>query len=77
MAHLPPCTVAMEACGSANHRARLFRTCGHEVRLIAPQFVKPFVQSNKNDAADAQAVALLIRKNLQPGSRPEPAVGAH
>jgi len=53
MANLPPCTVAMEACGSAHHWARLFRTFGHAVRLIAPQFVKPFVKSNKNDAADA------------------------
>jgi transposase len=56
MANLPPCTVAMEACGSAHHWARLFRTFGHAVRLIAPQFVKPFVKSNKNDAADAEAI---------------------
>jgi len=56
MANLPPCTVAMEACGSAHHWARLFRTFGHTVRLIAPQFVKPFVKSNKNDAADAEAI---------------------
>jgi transposase len=57
MVNLPACTVAMEACGSAHHWARLFRTFGHEVRLIAPQFVKPFVKSNKNDAADAEAIA--------------------
>jgi len=56
MANLPACTVAMEACSSAHHWARLFRTYGHEVRLIAPQFVKPFVKSNKNDAADAEAI---------------------
>jgi transposase len=56
MANLPACTVAMEACGSAHHWARTFRTYGHEVRLIAPQFVKPFVKSNKNDAADAEAI---------------------
>jgi transposase len=56
VANLPPCTVAMEACGSAHHWARTFRTYGHEVRLIAPQFVKPFVKSNKNDAADAEAI---------------------
>ncbi|MBK1720546.1 IS110 family transposase [Thiocystis violacea] len=56
MVNLPPCTVAMEACGSAHHWARLFRTFGHEIRLIAPQFVKPFVKSNKNDAADAEAI---------------------
>ncbi len=56
VANLPPCRVAMEACGSAHHWARQFRTYGHEVRLIAPQFVKPFVKSNKNDAADAEAI---------------------
>jgi hypothetical protein len=48
MANLPACTVAMEACGSAHDWARQFREDGHEVRLIAPQFVKPFVKSNKN-----------------------------
>jgi transposase len=56
LANLPPCMVAMEACGSAHYWARQFRTYGHEVRLIAPQFVKPFVKSNKNDAADAEAI---------------------
>jgi transposase len=56
MANLPACTVAMEACGSAHHWARQFRGHGHEVRLIAPQFVKPFVKSNKNDAIDAEAI---------------------
>jgi transposase len=56
MANLPACTVAMEACGSAHYWARQFRSHGHEVRLIAPQFVKPFVKSNKNDAIDAEAI---------------------
>jgi transposase len=56
MANLPACTVAMEACGSAHHWARQLRTYGHEVRLIAPQFVEPFVKSNNNDAADAEAM---------------------
>ena len=46
----------MEACGSAHLWARQFRSYGHEVRLIAPQFVKPFVKSNKNDAADSEAI---------------------
>ena len=54
--HLEPCVVAMEACGSAHYWARLLRSYGHEVRLIAPQFVKPYVKSNKNDAADAEAI---------------------
>lgn len=56
VAQLPACTIAMEACGSAHHWARVFRAFGHEVRLIAPQFVKPYVKSNKNDAADAEAI---------------------
>ncbi len=57
MARLTPCLIAMEACGSAHYWARLFKSYGHEVRLIAPQFVKPFVKSNKNDAVDAEAIA--------------------
>lgn len=56
VAQLPPCTVVMEACGGANYFARQFSEQGHSVKLIAPQFVKPFVKSNKSDAADAQAI---------------------
>lgn len=48
--------VAMEACGSSHHWARQLRSFGHEVRLIATKFVKPFVKGNKNDAADARAI---------------------
>jgi len=48
--------VAMEACGSAHYWARKLIELGHEARLIAPQFVRPFVRSNKTDAADAQAI---------------------
>ncbi|MNZ79408.1 Transposase IS116/IS110/IS902 family protein [compost metagenome] len=53
---LEPCLVAMEACGSSHHWARELRAQGHEVRLIAPQFVKPYVKSGKNDANDAEAI---------------------
>jgi transposase len=59
---LPLCTIAMEACGSAHYWARRFRDAGHEVRLIAPQFVKPFVKSNKNDAADAEAICEAVQR---------------
>jgi transposase len=52
----------MEACGSAHYWARLFRTYGHEVRLIAPQFVKPYVKSNKHDAADAEAICEAVQR---------------
>jgi transposase len=56
-AAIPRCLVAMEACASAHHWARQIGALGHEVRLIAPIYVKPFVKRNKNDAADAEAIA--------------------
>jgi transposase len=52
----PHCLVAMEACASAHHWARELGQLGHEVRLIAPAYVKPFVKRQKNDAADAEAI---------------------
>jgi len=52
----PPCTVAMEACGGAHHWGREMAKLGHEVKLIAPKYVKPFVKRQKNDAADAEAI---------------------
>jgi len=59
---LPPCVVAMEACMGAHYWARLLRSYGQQVRLIAPQFVKPFVKSNKNDAADAEAICEAVQR---------------
>ena len=56
VANLPACTVVMESCGGANYWARVFQGSGHTVKLISPQFVKPFVKTNKNDANDAQAI---------------------
>jgi transposase len=53
----PNCVVAMEACASAHHWARAIGSLGHEVRLIAPLYVKPFVKRQKNDASDAEAIA--------------------
>lgn len=53
---LPATVVAIEACGSAHHWARLLQTFGHEVKLIAPQLSKPYVKRGKNDAADAEAL---------------------
>ncbi|MGU7776414.1 IS110 family transposase [Burkholderia sp. MR1-5-21] len=55
-ANRPASHVVMEACGSAHHWARVLARLGHDVRLIAAQFVRPFVKSNKNDAADAAAI---------------------
>ena len=57
MANLAPCLIAMEACGGANYWAREFITLGHQVKLIAPQYVKPYVKGNKNDYNDAEAIA--------------------
>lgn len=54
--NLPPVLVAMESCSSAHHWARQLSKLGHRVRLIAPQFVKPFVQGSKNDVSDAHAI---------------------
>ncbi len=51
-----PCLVAMEACGSAHYWGRELMKLGHDVRLVSPQFVKPYVKSGKNDANDAEAI---------------------
>lgn len=57
MTSLAPCVVAMEACGTAHYWGRELLRHGHDVRLIPPIYVKPFVKRQKNDAADAEAVA--------------------
>ncbi len=56
MAKLPPCLVGMEACGGAHYWARKFQAYGHTVKLIAPQYVKPYVKTNKNDYNDAEGI---------------------
>jgi transposase len=56
IAKLPVCEIVMEACGGANYWARKFKEHGHVVKLISPQFVKPFVKGNKNDYKDAEAI---------------------
>ena len=57
VASLPPCVVAMEACGSAHYWAREMTLLGHDVQLLPPQAVKPFIQGHKNDARDAAGIA--------------------
>ncbi len=61
MVNLPRCEVVMEACGSANYLARVFENLGHTVKLIAPQYVKPFVKRNKNDSQDAEAIVIASK----------------
>lgn len=65
-ANLPPCLIGMEACGSAHYWARTLQSFGHTARLMSPQFVKPYVKSNKNDVADAEAICEAVaRPNMR------------
>ena len=65
-ANLPPCLIGMEACGSAHYWARKLKEHGHTVKLMAPQFVKPYVKTNKNDVADAEAICEAVsRPNMR------------
>ena len=57
-----PAVVAMEACGGANSWARALAKLGHEVRLVAPQYVRPFIKRQKNDAADAEALVIAAQR---------------
>ncbi len=61
-AQLPPCLIGMEACSSAHFSARKLQSQGHTVKLMAPQFVKPYVKTNKNDAADAEAICEAVTR---------------
>src|SRR5262245_62786240 len=62
MAQLPPVTIGLEACDGAHYWARQLRHQGHDVKLMAPQFVKPYVKSNKNDRRDAEAIAEAVTR---------------
>jgi transposase len=65
-ANLPPCLIGIEACSSAHHWGRKLVALGHEVRLMAPQFVKPYVKTNKNDRNDAEAICEAVaRPNMR------------
>jgi transposase len=65
-ANIQPCLIGMEACGGAHHWARKLQALGHTVKLMAAQFVKPYVKTNKNDAADAEAICEAVaRPNMR------------
>ena len=59
---IQPCLIGMEACGGAHYWARELQKQGHTVKLMAPQFVKPYVKSNKNDANDAEAICEAVAR---------------
>jgi transposase len=60
LAQVPPCVVGLEACGSAHYWARELRALGHDVRLMAPQFVTPYRKNDKNDGNDAEAICEAV-----------------
>lgn len=63
---LEPCLIGMEACGGSHHWARKLQAFGHTVKLMAPQFVKPYVKTNKNDVTDAEAICEAVaRPNMR------------
>lgn len=65
-ANIPPCLIGMEACASSHYWASTLMLLGHTVKLMAPQFVKPYVKTNKHDAADAEAICEAVtRPNMR------------
>jgi transposase len=64
--NIEPCLIGIEACASSHYWARKLVSMGHTVKLMAPQFVKPYVKTNKNDAADAEAICEAVtRPNMR------------
>ena len=62
LARLEPCLIGMETCSGAHHLGRWLRQQGHEVRLMNPRYVKPYVKTNKNDARDAEAICEAVTR---------------
>ena len=59
---LSPCLVGIEACATSHHRSRELKALGHNVRLMPPAYVKPYVKRQKNDAADAEAICEAVTR---------------
>jgi transposase len=65
-ARLPKALIGIEACPGGHHWARELHSLGHDVRLIPPQYVRPFVKTNKNDAADAEGICeAVVRPSMR------------
>jgi transposase len=62
LSSIPPCLIGMEACGGAHYWARRLMEMGHTVKLMAPQFVKPYVKTNKSDARDAEGICEAVTR---------------
>ena len=71
-ANLPPCLVGMEASNGAHFWGKALSELGHDVRLISPQFVAPYVKSNKNDRNDAEAICEAVGRTNSASCRSSP-----
>ena len=66
IANLPRCRIGIESCGGAHYWARVFESHGHDVGMMNPKFVKPYVKSNKNDRNDAEGICEAVgRENMR------------
>ena len=68
-AGLPRCVMAMEACCGAHHLGRVLQSQGHQVRLMSPEYVRPYVKAQKNDDRDAEAIAEAATRRRSPRRR--------
>lgn len=62
VSNISPCLIGIEACGSGHYWGRIFKNAGHQVKMMSPQFVKPYVKSNKNDRNDAAGIAEAVTR---------------
>lgn len=62
IANMPPCLIGIEACGASHYWSRKFKNCGHTVKIMSPQYVKPYVKTNKNDQNDAEGICEAVTR---------------